>query len=202
MQAAISSASIRSRTGRGALRKPISSRRRPHDSGPQRGDAERLSPNQRPQCDGDVRSSTTSPDNKPPTITVNGNNPATLNVGDTYADLGATVTDNVDENLGIRTFLDGMRVDQIQIDTSIAGEHRIDYVATDQAGNTSTSTRSVIVSSPANDNVVEERTTQRSNPQPPRRRRLMLPSPPAAPTNPSRLLSRCKHRSRGAHRTR
>ena len=40
----------------------------------------------------------------------------------------------------------------VQIDTSTAATDTIDYVATDQNGLTSTSTRTVIVEAPANDN--------------------------------------------------
>lgn len=99
------------------------------------------------------------PDTEPPTITINGNNPATLQVGDTYNDLGATVSDNVDTNLGYRKFLDGVLVTDIAINASEAGEHSIDYVATDNAGNTATSTRTVIVEAPSTvptDTPVEE----------------------------------------------
>jgi len=81
----------------------------------------------------------------PPTITINGNNPMTINVGDTYADLGATVTDNVDQNLGLKYFLNGVLVSNIVLDTSAVATDTIDYVATDSAGNTATSTRTVIV---------------------------------------------------------
>jgi hypothetical protein len=66
-------------------------------------------------------------------------------VGASYADLGATVTDNVNDNLGIHVFLNGVAIDSINLDTSISSTHTIDYVATDQAGNTATSTRTVII---------------------------------------------------------
>jgi hypothetical protein len=43
-----------------------------------------------------------------PTITINGDNPAIIHVGDTYGDLGATITGpQADLNLGIKTFLNG-----------------------------------------------------------------------------------------------
>lgn len=83
------------------------------------------------------------------TITINGDNPATINVDDSYADLGATATDNVDKTLGLKYFLNGALVSNIVIDTSAAATDTIDYVATDNAGNTSTSTRTVIIESPA-----------------------------------------------------
>jgi hypothetical protein len=55
------------------------------------------------------------------------------------------VTDNVDQNLGLNYFLNGALVSNIVIDTSAAATDTIDYAATDNAGNTATSTRTVIV---------------------------------------------------------
>jgi hypothetical protein len=90
----------------------------------------------------------------PPTITVNGANPATIQVGDTYADLGATVTDigpgqAGDNNLGFVTYVNGILVTNISLNTSSSTAYEIDYVATDQLGNTATSTRTVVVMSPS-----------------------------------------------------
>ena len=86
----------------------------------------------------------------PPTITINGDNPAIIQVGDSYADLGATVSDTGvgqagDANLGIKTFLNGTLVSNIVIDTSSVATDTIDYVATDQNGLTATSTRTVLI---------------------------------------------------------
>ncbi len=86
-----------------------------------------------------------APDTEAPVITINGNNPATVQVGATYADLGASVFDAVSTNIGIHTFVDGVEVQTVQLDTSVAGEHAIEYRATDEAGNTGTATRTVIV---------------------------------------------------------
>ena len=83
-------------------------------------------------------------DTEAPTITIVGNNPANLTKGETYLDHGATVVDNVDQNLGLQISGD-------QIDTTISGTYTITYTATDQAGNTATSTRQVIVSEPTSD---------------------------------------------------
>ncbi|MDP7466287.1 MAG: DUF5011 domain-containing protein, partial [Candidatus Pacebacteria bacterium] len=101
---------------------------------------------------------TTTPeaDTEPPVITINGNNPANINIGTTYNDLGATVTDNVNGNLGLTTYLDGTLVTQITLNTASSTTYTIDYTATDQAGNSATSTRTVIVSDP---NVVVVDTT-------------------------------------------
>jgi endosialidase-like protein/surface protein with Ig-like domain len=91
----------------------------------------------------DIASST--PDT-PPVIEINGDNPAIVQVGATYNDLGATITGpQADLNLGITTFLNGTLTSNIVIDTSQAATDTIDYVATDQNSLTSTSTRTVIV---------------------------------------------------------
>ena len=69
-----------------------------------------------------------------------------LNVGDSYADLGATITaPQADLNLGIKTFLNGALVSNIVLDTSEVATDTIDYVATDTWGNPATSTRTVII---------------------------------------------------------
>ena len=86
----------------------------------------------------------------PPVIAINGDNPAHVNVGDTYQDLGATVTGpQADLNLGISIFLNGQLVSNILVDTSAVATDTIDYVATDSAGNAATSTRTVIIESPS-----------------------------------------------------
>jgi hypothetical protein len=64
-------------------------------------------------------------------------------VGDT--DLGQAG----DTNLGLKTFLNGALVLNIVIDTSQAATDTIDYVATDSAGFTATSTRTIIIEATA-----------------------------------------------------
>ena len=57
----------------------------------------------------------------PPVIQINGDNPAVIQVGASYADLGATITGPAaDLNLGIKTFVNGLFVSNIQLDTSAA----------------------------------------------------------------------------------
>jgi hypothetical protein len=68
-----------------------------------------------------------------------GDNPAVIQVGGTYADLGATVTGTGpgqagDANLGYQTFLNGTLVSNITIDTSEVATDTVQYVATDTAG--------------------------------------------------------------------
>jgi spore maturation protein SpmA len=96
-------------------------------------------------------------------ISINGANPAHINIGDSYSDLGATITGptQADTNLGIKTFLNGALVSNIVLDTTAAATDTIDYVATNAAG-TSTSTRTVIIELPT----VEAPPTQPTPPPP------------------------------------
>lgn len=48
------------------------------------------------------------------------------------------MTDNVDQSFGLKYFLNGALVSNIVIDTSAAATDTIDYVASDNAGNTPT----------------------------------------------------------------
>ncbi|MEK7640972.1 MAG: DUF5011 domain-containing protein [Patescibacteria group bacterium] len=73
-----------------------------------------------------------------PVISINGNNPARIEVGATYLDLGAIVTDDKDNNLGVQ-------VSGAEIDTSQIGTSTVTYTATDNDGNTTTATREVVV---------------------------------------------------------
>ncbi len=76
--------------------------------------------------------------------------PAIIQVGAAYNDLGATITGpQADLNLGLETFVNGVAMSPVQIDTSAAATDTIDYVATDQSGLTSTSTRTVIIEAPS-----------------------------------------------------
>jgi len=97
-------------------------------------------------------SATSSPavDSSVPVLTILGNNPATVPVGSTYSDLGATVTDtnadgSVNNNLGIATFINGVEMQSISLDTSTTSVHTILYKATDGAGNVGEGTRTVNV---------------------------------------------------------
>jgi hypothetical protein len=97
----------------------------------------------------DAASSTSAATDTPPVIQINGDNPATVQVGATYDDLGATITGpQGDLNLGITTYLNGQPESPIDLDTSEPATDTIDYVATDGEGNTSTSTRTVIIEAP------------------------------------------------------
>jgi hypothetical protein len=85
----------------------------------------------------------------PLTISIHGNNPATINVGDIYGDLGATITAPTSAlNLGIKVSVDGgslIDMSNISIDTTGAGVHHIVYTVVDQSNATTTAERVVNV---------------------------------------------------------
>ena len=86
----------------------------------------------------------------PPVIQINGDNPAIIQVGATYTDLGATIEGpQTDLNLGITTYVNGTEMNPVQIDTSTVATDTVAYVATDQTGLTSTTTRTVIIEGPS-----------------------------------------------------
>ena len=77
--------------------------------------------------------STTPPDTVSPVISVLGDNPATVELGDVYVDAGATA-DTGETVVTIGT-----------VDTNTVGSYTITYTATDSAGNIGTATRTVNV---------------------------------------------------------
>ena len=99
----------------------------------------------------DAAASSTADQAQPPVIEINGENPAHIHVGDTYQDLGARITGptDADKNLGIKTFLNGKLVSIIVINTTQVATDTIDYVATDPAGLSATSTRTVLIEAAA-----------------------------------------------------
>ena len=84
-------------------------------------------------------------------IVITGNNPATLNIGDAYADLGATASssDRSLINLGVRTFYGGEEVTALSIDTAEAGEHTVVYRVLGADGDVlAEATRTIIIAAP------------------------------------------------------
>ncbi|MDO8576433.1 MAG: DUF5011 domain-containing protein, partial [bacterium] len=100
---------------------------------------------------GGVSSST--PDTTAPVLTLNGENPATILTGETYADMGVTASDNVDAQVFVYASVDGGSTIQpgqmVTLDTTEAADHTITFTVTDEAGNTATATRTVHVVMPA-----------------------------------------------------
>jgi len=75
-----------------------------------------------------------------PVITITGDNPASVSLGDSYTDAGATATDNVDSSVTVTS--------TGTVDTTTAGTYQVTYTASDLAGNTATAIRTVNVVEP------------------------------------------------------
>ncbi len=71
-----------------------------------------------------------------PTITVNGNNPENINVGDTYTDAGATATNKDGSSVNVTT--------SSQVDATTKGTYTVTYTASNENGS-ATATRTVNV---------------------------------------------------------
>lgn len=97
---------------------------------------------------GATNDAATSTVDSTPSITLNGNNPATIQVGATYSDLGATVSDSAYPDIGYDVSLDNgatTTLDQLSLDTSVPGTHAIVFSFTDPDGNSASATRTVNV---------------------------------------------------------
>ena len=78
-----------------------------------------------------------SSDNLPPVITITGSNPATVELGGSYTDAGATANDARDGSVQVTS--------SGSVDTNAVGSYTITYTATDNSGNTATASRTVNV---------------------------------------------------------
>ncbi|WP_405570124.1 immunoglobulin-like domain-containing protein [Winogradskyella sp. Asnod2-B02-A] len=85
-------------------------------------------------------------DETAPIITLLGDNPIELNVGDTYQEFGATALDDVDGDL-----TDTIVIDASAVDTSTAGNYMVTYNVSDAAGNAATEVTRVVT---VNDSLV------------------------------------------------
>jgi hypothetical protein len=88
-----------------------------------------------------------------PTLTLNGLDPAHVDIGSQYVDLGVVVHDDKDSNLGVHAWVDGAASDAVVIDTSVAGTHTVTYRVTENDGNSTELSRTVIVGQPVQDPV-------------------------------------------------
>lgn len=79
--------------------------------------------------------------NNPPVITITGSNPATVTVGSTYTDAGATATDDKDGTVAVT-------VKSNNVDTTKVGTYQVVYEAKDSTNLTTTATRTVKVVAP------------------------------------------------------
>ncbi|WP_411893900.1 immunoglobulin-like domain-containing protein [Winogradskyella sp. A2] len=80
-----------------------------------------------------VRTVNVLPDTTAPVITLNGSATINLNLGDTYTELGATATDNVDGDITTNIVIGGDIVDG-----NTAGTYLVTYNVSDAAGNAAT----------------------------------------------------------------
>jgi hypothetical protein len=81
-------------------------------------------------------------DNTPPQIRLNGLSNMTVIQGDTYSDAGATALDDLDRDVTVRV------VSGLPLNTGNTGTYTIVYEASDDSGNSSTLTRTILVVSP------------------------------------------------------
>ncbi len=72
-------------------------------------------------------------DQTAPVITLEGSASLTLEVGNTYVELGASASDNVDGDLSVK-----IKIDASAVDSSLIGSYRVTYNVTDAAGNSAT----------------------------------------------------------------
>jgi hypothetical protein len=75
-------------------------------------------------------------DTTSPTITISGDNPVTVEFGDSYSDAGASA-EEADETVPLET--------TSNVDTDTVGSYSVTYTATDGSGNTATASRTVNV---------------------------------------------------------
>jgi len=80
-----------------------------------------------------------------PQIRILGNNPAHLEIGDSYLDPGAMIENVEDSNLGIDFEVNGIEVNSVSLDTSTTSEHSIIYRVTRADGTQSVAERIVFV---------------------------------------------------------
>jgi hypothetical protein len=78
-------------------------------------------------------------DGSAPVISINGDNPLTIQINSTYEELGTTALDNVYGDLTSSIIISG------SVDTTTLGEYIITYNVSDSAGNIATATRTIRV---------------------------------------------------------
>ena len=76
-------------------------------------------------------------DTTPPVITLNGDNPMTIECGSGFTDPGASATDDIDGNISVNS--------SNAVSATEVGMYEVIYTATDNAGNTSSEIRTVYV---------------------------------------------------------
>lgn len=83
---------------------------------------------------------TVTPDVTAPTLTLNGNNPQIMVVGNPYVEAGATAIDNADGNL-----TSSIAIDSSNVNNGVIGNYTVTYAVSDSTGNIAMLTRTVRV---------------------------------------------------------
>ena len=132
---------------------PIAEATPPLDTGePQDPENNTPDPEEPAPQDGGSGSGTSTPANpsSAPQIQILGDNPVQLSLNATYVDLGIVATDDSGAIPQVTKYVDGVAIsDQVVIDTSVAGQRVIRYVATDVDGNSTSAERIVTVVQPS-----------------------------------------------------
>ncbi|MFC1623526.1 immunoglobulin-like domain-containing protein [Patescibacteria group bacterium] len=92
-------------------------------------------------------------DTEAPTILIQGNNPAEIEIGASYVDLGVIAQDTNGNDLSITILLNGATTTDISLDTSTSTTYTITYSATDNDGLSAEAERIVIVGNPADSQI-------------------------------------------------
>lgn len=121
----------------------------------------------------------------PPTITLEGNNPAVISVGDTYGDLGVIAKDWRGYDLSIALQLDGVAVPHIDIDTSTPATYIVTYTAIDTNHQSTNITRTIIIE----DDTTTQSATTTATTATPTNATTTPPTQPADTTPPTITLN-------------
>ena len=79
-------------------------------------------------------------DTTPPVITIIGDNPLEINIGEDYTEFGATATDDIDGDITQDIIIDGSN-----INTTLQGNYTVTYSVSDSSNNLTSEIREVIV---------------------------------------------------------
>ena len=79
-------------------------------------------------------------DTTPPVVTIIGDNPLELNIGENYTELGANANDDIDGDI-----TQDIIIDSSNLNTALAGNYAVTYSVSDSSNNSTSEQREVIV---------------------------------------------------------
>jgi len=88
----------------------------------------------------EISFSTEELDLTPPVITIIGDNPLEINIGEDYTEFGATATDDIDGDI-----TQDIIIDSSNVNTALAGNYTVSYSVSDLSNNSTSEQRVVIV---------------------------------------------------------